>query len=1021
MANTIKASPKEEKTKFRLIVRLTVPMLLLVLFQIAFFCIAMTIGGEFSYVRQYAYGRLEEKTESREGYIRSELQQKMPYVQETSERINRLIMRILLEQNASIDDLQTNRGLNRLIVESSVESLIDLLRRSRVNDVYLILETGSLYSENDSNQAKLALYLRDLDTTGDMKYEDLLMKIGDASISQEYGIALDSDWTVHFEPDPEDMTNFDFYYTTLQTAKENNTQMQENLGYWSGFSKHSDPATSSMKYTVPLMAGDGTIYGVIGIGLTEDTILTNLPSNDFTTIKGCYVLGHSRTDDQFEIVTHAGTEFENLVGNEDTLRISNVSDDHICEFPMNPEVDLVGSIHYMNLYNQRSPYYEERWVVISVADRASVLSPLTGLVNYMIVSAMITLAVSIVVVILICRAVVKPIAATIKTINSNREYGQVVHFQPTNIYELDKMTDAITQLQIHVQDYSSQVSKMIRIADVGLGTFLYDRINDSVFVGQSLFKLLRLQTQQDEDLMMSRREFIANIIAEETRLAIAESLEMLPDEKQTDYVKEYCVAKEDGTTLWMRLTLVYDKNKSIGILQNITGEMMEKKQIEYERDYDGITGLLNRKAYHRRVGELFLNKSELKITAFIMIDLDNLKYVNDTYGHDFGDDYIKTAATVLKKFQDYGGIVSRLSGDEFNVCLPGFSSRDEIWSIINEVRDQLLQSYCLLADGKHYKIRASAGIAWYPDDAKTYEMLMKYADFAMYTVKHSTKGRLAEFDKNVYSMDAVLLTGVEEMNRIIDECSIRYAFQSIISASTGEIYGYEALLRPQSTIFQSPLELLRTAKAGARLYEIERLTWTRALDEFQAQIDAGNIAKDCHIFINSIPDNVLNAADADTIEETYPELLSQIVLEVQENANVSEEYNTRKIRRMKKWNAQIALDDFGTGYNNEYALITIQPNIIKIARSIVSGCDKDKSRSMVINNLVKIAQAKQALVVAEGVETEGELETVIACGVDLLQGYYFSRPLLEPQPLAPEIAEQIKRLSRSKVLLDKYP
>lgn len=1009
MDKDINKSTEKGKTKSKLIVRLMLPMLMLGLLEIIAFFTILIVGGEFSYIRRYAYNTLVEKTENRRNYMQKVFQEKVPFAHESAEKVQDLIEELLEEQGASISDLQTDKELNNLIMESSVENLVELLRHSKANDVYLILDTGSLYEDNGSS-AMAALYLRDLDTMTDAGYEDLLMEIGLSSISQQYDIMLDSGWTLHFAPDPEDMANFDFYYKTMQTAQENGTLVQRDLGYWSGFSKPSRNAAASMKYSVPLIADDGTVYGVLGIGLTDNNILANLPSNDFIDEEACYVLGYNTTENLFDIITHSGASFTHLVRGETTLQVSGMLDENIYGFSSESGMDLAGCVRYISLYDQDSPYYAEQWTVISVADRESVLRPLTNLIRMLLIAAVGSFAIGIFVIILSCREVVKPISNAIKTMDSSREYSHVIHFQPSNIYELDKMTDAITQLQINVQDFSSQVSQMIRIADVGLGTFLYNRIDDSVFVGQSLLKLLRLQTHQDEDVIMSRQEFLNNIIAEETRQIVTESLDVIPDETQ-DYIREYSIEQEDGSALWMRLSLVHNKNKSIGILQDITGEMMEKKRIEYERDYDSITGLLNRNAYYRRIEKLFRDRDALKITSFIMIDLDNLKYVNDTYGHDFGDDYIKTAATALKKFQSYGGIVSRLSGDEFSICLPGFSSREEVFNIINEVREKLLQSYCLLADGKHFKIRASMGISWYPDDAKSYEMLMKYADFAMYTVKHSTKGGFAQFDMNAYAMDAVLLTGVEEMNRIIDECSVQYAFQSIISAKTGEIYGYEALLRPQSTIFQSPLELLRIAKASAKLYEIERLTWTKSLADFQAQIDAGRIAEDCHIFINSISDNVLTPSDVDAIEAAYPDLLSRIVLEILESESVSEEYNARKINRMKKWNAQIALDDFGTGYNSEYALITIQPNIIKIDHSIISGCDKDMSRRTIINNLVKLAKTKRILVLAEGVETEEELQTVISCGVDLIQGYYFSRPVFEPQPLAPEVTEAIKRLA----------
>lgn len=1014
MNNPLESGGKKSK----LIVRLMLPMLLLGLLEILTFFTILIVGGEFSYIRRYAYNTLVEKTENRRNYIEKDFQEKVPFVYESVDKIEDIIDDILTKQRASITDIQKDKELNNLILESSVESLVELLRHSKANDVYLILDTGSLYEDNGST-TMAALYLRDLDTTTDAGYEDLLMEMGLSSISQEYGIMLDSGWTLRFAPDPDDMESFGFYYTTMDVAKENSTLLQRELGYWSGFSKPSRNAAASLKYTVPLIDDDGTVYGVLGIGLTDNAILSDLPSNDFIDEEACYVLGHSTADSIFDIITHSGASFTRLVGSEKYLHVSQILDENVYAFASHSELELAGSVRYIDLYQPDSPYYGERWTIISVADKESVLRPLVNLINMLTIAAIVSFVIGVIVIIISCREVVKPIAAAIKIMDSSKEYSHVIHFQPSNIYELDKMTDAITQLQINVQNFSSQVSQMIRIADVGLGTFLYTRADDSVFVGQSLLKFLRLETEQDEDMVMSRSEFLESIIAEETRQAITEGLKLMPDEStddqtETDHVKEYSVANEDGTMVWMRLNLVYNKNKSVGILQDITGEMMEKKRIEYERDYDSITGLLNRNAYYHRIEKLFHEPDQLKTTAFIMIDLDNLKYVNDTYGHDFGDDYIKTAATALKKFQNYGGIVARLSGDEFNVCLPGFSSKEEIMEIVNKVREKMLQSYCLLADGKHFKIRASAGISWYPDDATSYEMLMKYADFAMYTVKHSTKGELAQFDMNAYAMDAVLLNGVEEMNRIIDECSVQYAFQSIISAKTGEIYGYEALLRPQSTIFQSPLELLRIAKSSAKLYEIERLTWTKALNDFQVQIDAGRIEKDSYIFINSISDNVLEVSDVEAIEAAHPDMLSRIVLEILESEGVNEAYNARKIARMKKWNAQIALDDFGTGYNSEYALITIQPHIVKIDRSIISGCDTDMSRRTIINNIVKLAKTKNILVLAEGVETEEEVRTVISCGVDLMQGFYFTRPLFEPQPLSDEVKDMIKEWADNK-------
>ena len=1002
---------QKEKRKIKLSIRLSVPILLVVMLQLITFFAILILGGEFRNIRQYAYSTLEEKTENRRNYIQTELQEKPAFVQEYAETVNGIVSGILAESNASVADLKTEQDLNRRIIEASVDTMIGLMRRAVVNDVYLILETGDLYAD-ELGTAKAALYLRDLDTRVGSGYSDLLMEVGFTSVSQELGITRDSGWSLYFTPDPDDTENYGFYYKTLATAQENPTLALGCLGYWSGLSRPSLRSAPSMKYSLPLISEDGAVYGVIGIGLTESTILSKIPSNDFLSETACYVLGRGMSENEFDVMTYSGSSYSRLVGSAKTLRVSGTLEAGICDFDLSSGIELAGSVKHINLYDPDSPYASERWTLISVADRSTVLSPMTTLSHMLLISAIVSMIVAVAVALLSCSRLIKPISGAIRLMNTKRKYSEVIRFQPSNIFEIDKMTDAITQLQINVREFSSQVSKMIRIADVGLGTFMYDRTDDSVFAGQSLLKLLRFQTAHGEqDVVMTRQEFVNSIVEEKIRTAVAEALEKTAGDAQTDYTMVLHVVGEDGASIWMRLSMIYSKNTSIGILQDITDTMMEKKRIEYERDYDSFTGLLNRHAYYQRIEELFRNKKSLRTTAFVMIDLDNLKYVNDTYGHDFGDDYIKTAAAILKKFQHYGGIVSRISGDEFNICLPGFASKDEVRGVIYDIREQLLRGTCLLADGTHFRIRASFGVSWYPDDADSYELLMKYADFAMYSVKHSSKGEIAEFDMGSYRTDSLLLTGVEEMNRIIENFSVKYAFQSIISAVTGEVYGYEALMRVQSQIFQSPLELLRTAKTEAKLYEIERMTWLKSLSDFQVQIDEGRIEKTSRIFVNSIANTKLEPDDEAMILKNHSHLVGQIVMEILESESSNEEYTAHKIEIIKECGGQLALDDFGTGYNSEYALITTQPNIVKIDHSIISGCDKDASRRMIINNLVKLARTKNILVLAEGVETEEELRAVVSCGVDLMQGYYFSRPLFEPQPLSQEIVELIRHLA----------
>ena len=1014
MAQNSNPSAKKARKKVKISTRLSIPILLVAVFQILTYFVILIFGGEFRNIRDYAYSTLAEKTENRSAYIQSELRGKPILVQEYSEQIDSLVNQVLEEHGASVADLQADKELSRTIIEACSDIVFDLLRRSMANDAYLILETGNLYAHEGGDNARAAMYLRDLDPNSGAGYSDVLMEIGSESVSQEHGITRDFGWSPYFTPDPEDTENFDFYYRTIEMARENSHLHINFLGYWSGFSAPLSMAAPSMKYTLPLLAQDGTVYGVLGIGLMEDTILSNIPSNDFLSETACYVLGHGDSDDCYDIVTHSGDSFAALLGEADTLYVGDrlAEDKVIYDFDMDTRTALLGSVQPLGLYDRNSVYADEQWVLVSVADRSSVLRPVTFLLQMLMLSAVVSLIVAAVVAVLSCTGLIRPIDAAIRQMKAKRQFNEVIHFDPSNIYEIDEMTDAITQLQIDVQGVSSGVSKMISAADVGMGTFMYDRTDDSVFVGQSLITVLKLQLPQGEDIMMSRDEFLNSFRNPEIRTPIAEGLDIARSEAPEDRSEVYRINRLNGGTLWIRLGFTYSLNTAIGIVQDITDAMVEKHRIEHERDYDNLTGLLNRHAYYRQVEQIFRNRDELNVTAFIMIDLDNLKYVNDTFGHGYGDDYIKTAAAALKKFQEHGGIVSRLSGDEFSICLPGFPSKDKVREIITGIHAELMQGSCLLADGTHFNVSGSMGVSWYPDDAESRELLMKYADFAMYTVKHSTKGGIAEFDISSYESDSTNLTDVEEINRIIEEGDVRYAFQSIVSAKTGDIYGYEALMRVQSEIFRSAPELLETAKTDAMLDKIERLTWTKSLADFQVLIDSGRVDENARIFVNSIAEVEPESPDEAELQRNYPHLLGRIVMEILEDESSNKFSSGRKAQLMQKWGGQLAIDHFGTGYDSEYAISSLLPNIIKIDISIISGCDREPKKRRTIEKLVRLARDRKVLTLAEGVETEGEMKTAIACGIDLLQGFYLARPMFEPLPtIDPAVREMICKLA----------
>lgn len=1003
-----------KKIKYPFFARLFLSTLLLAILQFGTFLGTLFVSGEFSYIKKYAYDSMSEKAENRKNYVENTLADKMPIVYEAGKDINKITQNILKTSGKDYDALSTDKALSKQVLNDSTNVLITMLRRGLVNDAYMVLDTGDLFDSSESENLA-TVYIRDVNisNTSEADSENLFLEAGSADISKNYDVMLDSAWTSYLQPKGNSDGSFDFYYTTIQTARDNPGVSMENLGYWSGFSSISQTGRESMRYTIPLVADDGTVYGVVGIGLMEKTILSYIPGNDLPNERSCYVLGVDRdNDDVYQPELHSGAIYKRLVSNGTVIGHHDSLGKNVYDFNSNSDVTVptVGIIKDINIYNADSPYKYNKWAIILISEKSSTLSIYNTLVQMFVMAFLISAVITIISTIIMNRHVTKPVTQISKTLEKNKNSSDIIDFKSSGIIEIDQLTDAIKQLQINVIEQSSRVSKIISMSISGIGAFMYDTEKNNVFISESLVSTLQCTTLPEKDCTISFEEFKAYMesIDRTNGINILSFFSMVCQEQSEEInTKQYHIMLDSGDERWYRLSLRRDKAKILGLVQDVTQSVLEMQKVKYERDYDVTTGLLNRRAYYKRVEKAFRQPEKLKTAAFIMFDIDNLKYVNDTYGHDFGDDYIKAAANVFKTFQYHGGVVARMSGDEFNVFLSGFDSKDDIRKVVAEIKEKLAASSCLLSDGTHYKVRASGGISFYPDDSTSYEMLVKFSDFAMYTIKHSTKGSIAEFDMSSYSKDSILITGVEEMNRIIDTESIRYAFHSIISVKTGDIYGYEALMRPQSMVFGAPLDFIRIAKSSAKLNEIERLTWKLSLKTFGQLVKSGQISKNAKIFINSISNCIIRDNDISEIVEGNKDILKNVVLEFLESEETNAEYVEAKKRCIRNWNAMTALDDFGSGYNSEYALITLQPDIIKIDRSIVSGCDKDEGKADIITKLVQIAASKNILVAAEGVETKGELRTVIKCGVDLLQGFYFGKPTFEPEKCSKAMKDEI--------------
>ena len=230
---------------------------------------------------------------------------------------------------------------------------------------------------------------------------------------------------------------------------------------------------------------------------------------------------------------------------------------------------------------------------------------------------------------------------------------------------------------------------------------------------------------------------------------------------------------------------------------------------------------------------------------------------------------------------------------------------------------------------------------------------------------------------------------------------VEFHYQPIVSLQTGEIYGYETLMRSLLPIFKSPQDIFNVAQFHYRLGQLEKLTFFKGIRDFEAL----RMPPSVRLFINSVPSQDLKDEEWRELKDKYSRDFQHIVVEFTEYERASYNAMQHKLNHIRDCGARIALDDYGTGYNGEAVLLEFFPDFIKIDMLLVRNVNKDNERQKIISNLVSFAKERKMLCIAEGVETQEELETVIRLGCDFVQGYYIAKPAKNP-PLVPDAARR---------------
>ncbi len=469
---------------------------------------------------------------------------------------------------------------------------------------------------------------------------------------------------------------------------------------------------------------------------------------------------------------------------------------------------------------------------------------------------------------------------------------------------------------------------------------------------------------------------------------------------------EYRLIARDGRTVWVQdesLVVSDDNGRPLftqGYLLDITDhkraeeeQCWAEEQIRHQALHDGLTGLPNRALFHDRVGESIERaRRDGEALAVLVMDIDRFKEVNDTLGHHSGDALLQELGGRLRSRVRACDTVARLGGDEFGFLLTEVGASDVV-ELVERVTPALTEPFTL----QHLplQIESSIGIALYPQDGATVDVLLQRADVAMYVAKRGGLGfAFYDSDEDDYTLSRLATVG--DLSRALQQRELDLYFQPLVRLDSGVVTAAEALLRwrhPTRGIVP-PDEFVPIAERTALIGPLTSYVLDGALRECAAWRRLGH---DLTVAVNVSMRNLLDSAFPAEIEALLAKwgVPAQCLgLEITEHSVVDDRFRVKAVlERLSEMNLRIAIDDFGTGYSSLAHLRRLPIHVIKIDRSLVHALTIDGSDAAIIGSTIDLARKLGLDVVAEGVESRETYLALVQLGCDSAQGHYLSPPL----------------------------
>ena len=471
------------------------------------------------------------------------------------------------------------------------------------------------------------------------------------------------------------------------------------------------------------------------------------------------------------------------------------------------------------------------------------------------------------------------------------------------------------------------------------------------------------------------------------------------EREATALVRNY---RRDGTLFWNELRVAPVRDDTgrlthfIGVSSDVTERIRYQEEIERNANYDSLTGLPNRNLLNDRLAQALVKSDRAKRPVGVLyLDLDHLKRINDSLGHEMGDKVIASVGARLAGTVRTGDTVARVGGDEFVIVLADLKREDDAALVAVKVLSCV--GAPLRIEPHEFVLTASAGIALYAKDGADAATLLRNADTALYRAKEEGRDCFRFFAPEMNARVVQYLSLERDLRTALDAQEFRLQYQPIVRLDTGETVGAEALIRWRRADgnMVSPAEFIPIAEESGLIVPIGR--WV--LEQAARQAAAWNGRRGKPLFV-SVNLSARQFRDPRLIETVRAALAgakihaSLLKLEITETAVMQDVEGTERwLGALKELGVELSIDDFGTGYSSLAYLKRFPLDTLKIDRSFVGGLPADQDDVAICRAVIDLARRLELDVVAEGIETREQAAFLAAHGCHLGQGYLFGRPV----------------------------